>query len=290
MNLLRLLHGMGRAVTRLLLSPPIRDTRAGLWAYTRLYLAGKRLADRGARRFLESRVEPGMVVLDIGANVGFYSLFFARLVGAAGRVHAFEPDPLSRRILEGRRDAANAANAANTASLSNLEIAAVALGDREGRVTLYCNPTNRADNRLHDSLQAPGVEAVDVPLTTLDAFCAERGITRIDAMKMDVQGAEVAALRGMKETMRRTPPRWLFLEFEPELLRNAGASPEELWALLDGYGYEAFAVDDGGEAAPVTDREGLARRYATGYVDLWLVRREGKDCKDSKDSKDGRGP
>lgn len=281
MNLLRLLHGMGRAVTRLLLSPPIRNTPAGLWAYTRLYLAGKRLADRGARRFLESRVEPGMVILDIGANVGFYSLFFARLVGAAGRVYAFEPDPLSRRILEGRKHAAG---------LSNLEIAPVALGDREGRVTLYCNPTNRADNRLHDSLQAPGVEAVNVPLTTLDTFCAERGITRVDAMKMDVQGAEVAALRGMRETMRKTPPRWLFLEFEPELLQSAGASPAELWALLDEFGYDPFAVGDDGEANPIaaSDREGLARRYATGYVDLWLVRRETKDFRDNKDFKDGR--
>lgn len=271
MNRLQLLHGIGRAVTRLLLSPRVRATRAGLWAYTRLYLAGKGLADRGARRFLAGRVEPGMVVLDIGANVGFYSLFFARLVGPAGRVYAFEPDPLSRRILERRRRAAG---------LANLEIAPVALGDREGRVTLYCNPANRADNRLHDSLQAPGVEAVDVPLTTLDAFCAERGIARIDAVKMDVQGAEVAALRGMSETLRKAPPRWLFLEFEPELLRGAGASPEELWALLDEYGYEAFAVGEDGEAAPVTDREGLARRHATGYVDLWLVRREAKDSKD----------
>lgn len=264
MDQLRLLHGIGRAVTRLLLSPPVRATRLGLWAYTRMYLAGKSLADRGARRFLESRVEPGMVVLDIGANVGFYSLFFAEKVGPTGSVYAFEPDPLSRRILEDRRRAAD---------LSNLEIAPVALGDREGRVTLYCNPTNRADNRLHASLEAPGVEAVDVPLTTLDAFCAEKGIARIDAIKMDVQGFEVAALRGMRETMGKTPPRWLFLEFEPELLRGAGASPEELWALIDEYSYEAFAVGDDGQTAPVTDREGLARRYAKGYVDLWLVRR-----------------
>ena len=279
MNRLRLLHGIGRAVTRFLLSPPLRATRVGLWAYTRLYLAGKDLADRGARRFLASRVEPGMVVLDIGANVGFYSLFFADLVGPHGRVYAFEPDPLSRRILEDRRRAAG---------LPNLEVVPAALGDREGRVTLYCNPANRADNRLHASLEGPGVEAVDVPLTTLDTFRAEKGISRIDAIKMDIQGAEVAALRGMREVMRQTPPRWLFLEFEPELLRGAGASPEQLWALLDEYGYEAFSIGENGQAAPVTDREGLARRHATGYVDLWLLRREGKDSKDNKDSKDDR--
>lgn len=255
------MHGLGRATTRLLLSRPIRNTRLGRLVYTRLYLTGKSLADRGARLFLDRNIEPGMVILDIGANVGFYSLLFASKVGPRGKVYAFEPDPLSRQILEDRRRAADA---------TNLESAPIALGDYEGKVTLYCNPTNRADNRIHDSLQAHGVEAVEVQMTTLDTFRAQNGIDRIDALKMDVQGAEAAALRGMRQTMRETPPRWMFLEFEPELLRGAGSSPEELWALVDEYGYEAFAVGDDGEATPVTDREELAHRYATGYVDLWL--------------------
>jgi FkbM family methyltransferase len=265
MNRLQILHGLGRVVTRFLLSRPVRNTRLGRSAYTRLYLAGKSLADSGARLFLDRHIEPGMVILDIGANVGFYSLLFAQKVGPQGKVYAFEPDPLSRQILEDRRRAAGA---------TNLQVAPIALGEHEGKVILYCNPTNRADNRIHDSLQAPGVEAIEVRMTPLDTFRSQNGIDRIDALKMDVQGAEVAVLRGMRQIMRETPPRWMFLEFEPELLRGAGSSPEELWALLDEYGYEAFSVGEDGQAAPVTDRDELARRYATRYVDLWLRRVE----------------
>lgn len=258
----RLVHKLGRAVTRVLLSPGAQRSRLARAAYARLYLAGKALAERRERAFLRRQVRPGMVVFDIGANLGFYSTFLARLVGPEGRVHAFEPDPFCFGILE-RRARAH----------PNLTVAQTALGDHEGRVTLYCNRLNRADNRIHDSLGGETGDAVEVPLTTLDRYCAEHGLERIDALKMDVQGAEVAVLAGMKEVLSRTKPLWLFLELSPDHLGGAGSSPEAFWQVLDDAGYEPFSLGDDGSASPIADRLAFSTALGDGYTDVWALNR-----------------
>ena len=209
-----LVHRIGRLLTRVLLAPGLRDLPLARAAYTRFYVLGKTLAEPRERRFFREHVEPGIVILDVGANVGFYTLLFADRVGPTGRVHAFEPDPLSFGIL--RRRAARRAN---------IEINQTAVGDRTGTITLFTNRSNRADNRVHASLGSETAEAIEVPLTTLDDYCAARGIDRLDAVKMDVQGAEVAALAGFRQSLARLKPRWMLIEFSPEHLRGAGSLP-----------------------------------------------------------------
>ncbi len=257
----RLVHKIGAPVTRLLLSPGLRGNPLSRALYTRLYLLGKGLAERREVRFFRDQVRPGMVVFDVGANVGFYTTLFARLVGPAGQVHAFEPDPLSCGILRQR-----------TARHANVETNPIAVGDHPGTITLFCNRSNRADNRVHPSLGDETAEAVEVPLTTLDDYCAARGIDRIDAVKLDIQGAEVAALAGFRQTLARTRPRWLLIELSPEHLRAAGSSPDALWRTLDDLGFEPWAFDDDGKALRIEDPAAFARRYETGYTDVWARR------------------
>ena len=257
-----LVHKLGRAVTRVLLSPRARRYAPIRAAYTRMYLAGKALTERRERAFLRRLVQPGMVVLDVGSNVGFYATFLARLVGPTGRVHAFEPDPLCFAILERRARAHR-----------NLAVNRIAVGDHEGLATLFCNRLNRADNRIHDSLGDAADEAVAVPLTTLDRYCAEHGVDRIDALKIDVQGAEVAALAGMHDAMRRTKPAWMFIEFSPPHLRDAGSSPEAFWQILEEYGYEAHSLIADGTTRPIADRVVFTRQLKGGYTDVWAKRR-----------------
>ncbi|HET9209405.1 MAG TPA: FkbM family methyltransferase [Thermoanaerobaculia bacterium] len=257
----RLIHKIGAPVTRALLSPRLRGTALGRGLYTRLYLLGKSLAERREVRFLRGQVRPGMVVFDVGANLGFYTLLLAGRVGPEGRVHAFEPDPLSFDIL--RRRAAGRAN---------VETERTAVGDQAGTITLYTSRSNRADNRVHPSLDAGATEAVEVPLTTLDGYCAARGIERIDAVKMDIQGAEVAALSGFRETLARLKPRWMLIEFSPEHLRGAGSSPEAFWQMLGELGYEPWGFGEDGEAFRIEDTGAFTRRYESGYTDVWARR------------------
>lgn len=256
-----LVHRLGRLLTRVLLDPGLRDLPGVRALYARLYLLGKTLAEPRERRFLQEQIEPGMVVLDVGANVGFYTLLLADRVGPTGRVHAFEPDPLSFGIL--RRRAAGRAN---------IEINQTAVGDRAGTITLYTNRSNRADNRVHPSLGAETAEAVEVPLTTLDDYCAALGIERIDAVKMDIQGAEVSALAGFRKTLSRLKLRWMLIEFSPEHLRGAGTSPEAFWAILAELGYEAWGFGEDGEAFRIGDVGAFTRRWEGGYTDVWARR------------------
>ena len=253
------IHRLGRIVTRVLLSPSLRDRPMARALYARLYLLGKRLAERRERRFFRQQISPGMVVLDVGANIGFYTSLFADLVGPTGGVHSFEPDPLSFGILKHR-----------TARHGNVTANQAAVGDRSGSITLFCNRSNRADNRVHASLGEETAETVEVPLTTLDDYC--RDIPRIDAVKMDIQGAEVAALRGFRQTLARTGPRWLLIEFSPEHLRAAGSGPEDFWAILDELGYQPWGLDEDGAPFRIGDRAAFARRYETGYCDVWARR------------------
>lgn len=255
----RFIHKIGAPVTRLLLSPRLRNPLS-LALYTRLYLLGKTLAEKRERRFLQEQVKPGMVVFDVGANIGFYTLLLSRLTGLSGRVHAFEPDPVSFELLRRR-------------VRPNVETTRAAAGDHEGTISLFCGRTNRADNRVHSShLDGPG-ESFEVPLITLDAYCAERGIDRIDAVKMDIQGAEVAALQGFRQTLLRTRPRWMLIEFSPEHLRGAGSSPEAFWKILDDLGFEPWGFDQEGRAFRIEDTAAFTGQYEMGYTDVWAKRR-----------------
>jgi predicted O-methyltransferase YrrM len=136
------LQRMGRRVTRLLLRPGLRESRLVSELYTFAYLSAKHVAERRQRAFLRSLVRPGMVVFDVGANAGFYAIALSRWVGPQGRVHAFEPDPVSFALLRRR---------AERSGSRNLELSPTAVGDHEGTVWLHCGAMNRADNRVHAS-------------------------------------------------------------------------------------------------------------------------------------------
>jgi FkbM family methyltransferase len=257
-----LVRRLGRLITRTLLAPGLRDLPGARALYGRLYVLGKTLAEPRERRFLQEQAKPGMVIFDVGANVGFYTLLLASQVGPAGRVHAFEPDPLSFAILRRR-----------AAGRPNIEIHQAALGDHTGRVRLFTNRSNRADNRVHDSLGGETAEAVEVPLTTLDDYCAAQGLDRLDAVKMDIQGAEVAALTGFRSTFARLRPQWMLIEFSPEHLRAAGSSQEAFWAILDELGLEPWGFDGNGKAFRIEDRAAFTREYEDGYTDVWAKSR-----------------
>ncbi len=260
------LQWIGRRLTRVLLSPRRRSRPLALALYGRAYLIGKWFAEPRERAFLRAQVHPGMVVFDIGANVGFYTLRLARQVGSGGRVHAFEPDPLSFDILRQRVSAK---------APGNVELRAVAVGEREGTVALRCGALNRADNRIHGShAEGEVAESVEVPLVTLDGYCAAHRVERLDAVKMDVQGAEVEALRGFQDALRRLRPSWLLVELSPQHLRGAGATAEQLWQLLAAARYRPWGFDRRGRAFPIADTAAFAAVCEGSYTDVWARRVE----------------
>lgn len=143
-------------------------------------------------RFFKRHVKRGMVVVDIGANVGYYTRLFSRLVGKNGRVYAFEPDTEAFAYLK-----------ANTAHLPNVKIFPAAVSARDGEAQFYHVP--RA-TQSHSLVPIEGAEVQIVRTVTLDSVISEK----IDFIKIDVEGAEKEVFDGMSRHLEQNP----FVVFE----------------------------------------------------------------------------
>ena len=182
--------------------------------------------------FLDKVLKPGMVFLDVGANDGYYTLFAAQRVEPGGRVLAVEPSSRERVNLE-RNIARN--------RLANVTVVPVALGAACGTAELrLAQSAHSGHNTLgkfaNDGVQAESMEQVTV--RTLDEVARDLGLTRIDAMKIDVEGAEASVIAGGREVLAATRPL-IVLEISDKALRGQGSDAQRLIATFRGeLGYE----------------------------------------------------
>ena len=167
---------------------------------------------------LREHVKPGMTVVDVGANVGFMSAHMGDRAGPDGTVLSFEPEPRNFAIL--------ALNARRSRYRNIVPIHA-AVGAKVGTARLYLSPSDGGDHRTIPG--GDGRSSIDVDLVSIDAV-AEMRRTEIHFAKLDIQGAEGEALRGMKATLRSPAFRGMVVEFWRDALRRAGEDPR---AILD---------------------------------------------------------
>lgn len=147
-------------------------------------------------------LRPGMTAVDCGAHIGEYTALFSRLVGDAGSVHSFEPDPTVFSYL-GRNVVRN--------GLDNVVLNHTAVAAEVGSEAFatHTDPTMSSLVRFSSTL-APAV--VEVAVTTLDAYAAANHLHALDALKVDVEGAELAVLQGGRETLAGLRPGVVFVE------------------------------------------------------------------------------
>jgi FkbM family methyltransferase len=169
--------------------------------------------------FLRRWLRPGMTVIDVGANVGVYSLPMARLVGPSGRVFAYEPSSETRALLEHSRVLNKAAN---------LEISPLALSDREDEGRLVFGPSSEL-NALGESGAGETVR-----ITSLDREDATRGWSSPDFVKIDAEGQEERILAGGRDFFARHSP---LIMFE---IKAADRVNDRLRALFPSIGYGLF--------------------------------------------------
>jgi FkbM family methyltransferase len=200
-------------------------------ASKQLYVAG--CIEPNEFVFLDRVLAPGMVFVDAGANDGLFSLFAARRVGPTGQVWAFEP---SQREF-GRLTCNVEGN-----GLGNVRAFPVALSDRNGAAVLRVAEDEHAgQNTLGEFAYDTGLLRQDrVPLCRLDDLAAGEELRRLDVMKIDVEGAELAVLRGAEELIRKFKPV-LLLEANDAALRHQGGSNEVLADYLRSCGYTVYA-------------------------------------------------
>lgn len=188
----------------------------------------------------------GMRVLDVGANVGLYSVMLAVAVGPSGSVWSFEPFPPSAGYLK-RNLALN--------GLTNVTVVEKAAADRSGTLELHVFPEGYdvynslgASVRPRENLRA--VRRITVRATTLDGFADEAGIDAVDLVKVDVEGAEERVLVGAERLLSRSPRAAILTEFYAPSAEQCQCSTEGLIDTLRRWGFSMYAVQPGGRVVP----------------------------------------
>jgi len=205
--------------------------------------------ESGIRARMLSEVREGMVVLDVGANIGYYTVQFARISGPTGRVIAFEPNPVMVAELKANIELNH---------LSNVQVEPIALFNCNGEADFYCPPTGREANGT--LVQFPDemlkIEKVlKVKTKTLDDFVRKADLRFVDFMKVDVEGAERSVFQGAAETLRGHRKPAIFFECVEVACRTFGYRVSDVLGDLAAYGYRFEQVDEGNWLAmPPTEK------------------------------------
>jgi FkbM family methyltransferase len=183
-------------------------------------------------RLVQRLVSPGARVFDVGANIGYYATLFAQLAGEKGRVHAFEPAPSTHAQL--------AANVERNGP-KNVTLNQAAVSDAAGEMNLYLNRES-ALTSLGQTGRGKTVGTASVKVVTLDTYAAERGITAIDFLKIDVEGYEPKVLAGARELLQRSTGVVVMCELAAKNFRPLGFSVAETIGFMHSLGFDAWEI------------------------------------------------
>ena len=229
----------------------VRRSRIGDWLFERAYLGYKLLLEAGPIGRLAMYVAPGSWAIDVGANIGVFTIPFAKFV-SGGSVLALEPEVANFAALQRR---------IKTAGFSHVVSAYCAVAaECDGTLHLAINPNHPGDHKLAD-------EGAPVTAWRLDTLVKHHGTPPVSLIKVDVQGAELRVLKGAAETIERCRPA-LLIEVDEHALRRQGASVLELLEWLNGRGYAAYRFDR--NRAPVALGNEELLRY-TNYIDVLFL-------------------
>lgn len=212
----------------------------------------------GEARLLRKLTETGMQVVDIGANIGLYTLLFAKHVGNDGRVFAFEPEP---NLFSALCD-----NCATNA-VANVSPFQIAAGDSNGRATFQRSTFNSGDNRLGKT--KTDTRSIEVEVARLDDVLPVR---EVHLIKLDVQGHELAALAGMQEVIASSPDVRVFFEFSPGGLRAANTPPESLLSFFRERGFKLYETEGGVLRSMRDSQQLISELGAKQYTNLLATR------------------
>jgi len=175
-------------------------------------------------------IKIGNNVLDIGANIGYFSLIFAKLVGNNGRVYAFEPEPENFRILKKNLEI-NHYN--NTMAIQK------AISDKNHTIKLFLGE-NTSTHSIYQSSETSAF--IDIESIKLDDFSDIQN-KRIDFIKIDIEGAEIDAFKGMKNVLQKNSQVTILSELNLYLLNKFNKKPREYVEILNDLDFEIFLLD-----------------------------------------------
>lgn len=210
------------------------DLLIGDWVQENIFFLGE--YEAAELRYVEKSIKAGDVFIDIGANIGLYTLHASAWVGSGGKVIAFEPLPQNFNSLK------------NNVSLNkgeNITLENLAVGEKNGKIEIYYNDIEANSGMASAYLsEYSGSDKMDV--VSLDKYFHQHPVKKIDFIKIDIEGGEYKALLGMKSTLSNYSPT-LLIELNEEVLSKTPHRDQDIIDLLNGLGYHKHPVGHSGE-------------------------------------------
>lgn len=197
-------------------------------------------------------IKPGHTVVDIGAQIGYYTLIASKLVGPTGKVFAFEPDPRVFKILKKNLQVNH---------ITNVTAIQKAVSNRNASSSLYINHSKPSDNQIFPHPNEIR-EKITVKTISLDSYIKNE---RINFIKIDIQGAEYLALNGMKNIIKRNQTT-LVTEFWPRGIEQCGTKYNDLLDFLSSMRFEIYQIDEVKNVISKTNVKSIDDKVKTGLI------------------------
>ena len=195
--------------------------------YNFMYPIFKKRQDVKELNLIRSVIKPGNNVLDIGANIGFYSKILSKITGNKGKVIAFEPDSTNYRYLKN-----------NIKGFKNITPVAKAVSENSDKIKIYTSNFLNVDHRTYpvDDYN----EVIEIDATSIDDYV--KGEFKVDFIKMDIQGYESSALKGMINTLNANSQIKILTEFWPYGLNKAGVLVKDFIKQIEELGLNIYLI------------------------------------------------
>jgi FkbM family methyltransferase len=196
---------------------------------------------KDVQKAVQARLQPGMVALDIGANVGFFTIMMADIVGQSGKIFSFEPIPENYSLLKKNVE---------ENKFSSVTTYKKAISNTNGVAKITKNPINDGGHSLGNLSENPDLSGqdikklqIDIETITLDSFIEENNIGKVDFIKMDVEGAEHLVLKGGKKLLSRSDAPVIVCELMERAQKQFGYSAKKLYYDFTALGYKCFSLE-----------------------------------------------
>ncbi len=212
----------------------------------------KKLLEKGIweianTKFSTKNISKGDVALDVGANIGYFTLLFAKLVGNRGKVFAFEPEPSNFEILKKNVKRNN---------YLNVELEQAAVADYNGMTKLFLSHVAAGGHSVIAKKFLRGGN-ISVKVTKLDDYFKGNDLfNKISFVKIDVEGAEFEVLKGMKKILEENKKFNIILEFNPSSIRKEGKDPLALLEFLESLGFDFYV-----QLKKISDKDLILQQY-----------------------------
>jgi FkbM family methyltransferase len=190
-------------------------------------------------KILNKLLEPGMVFLDVGANMGLYTIFASKKIGKSGLVVSIEPS--SREFKRLQRNV-------EVNRLQNVRLIQAAVLHSDGEADLLVAPNDHSGHNTLGNFAYQGIilkQKEHVMVKTVDGITTNLSLSRLDVIKMDIEGSEFLALKGAERTLKKFKPI-LMLELFNETLKHQGCNSDMIFTFLTSLGYLIYGFDKNG--------------------------------------------